>query len=97
MKEAGVGFENANMAISQNMSDGAQTGNRKTCGTFLGNQKPKNQTRKERRNEARSHIRKKLQENIDSMKGKNFLEQVQKLTLSGTWKRGLALTTPCLG
>lgn len=57
----------------------------------------KDQTRKKRGKEVRSHIRKNLQESIDSTKGINFIEQVEKLTLSGTWKRGFVLNTPGLG
>lgn len=69
----------------------------KHVGHSLGTRNLK--TRQEKKEEMKREVtlEKKLQENIDSMKGKNFLEQVQKLTLSGTWKRGLALTTPCLG
>lgn len=54
MKDAGVGLENANMAMGENMNAGDTTVG-KTSGKFLGDKKHKSQTRKERKRGEKSH------------------------------------------
>lgn len=51
--------------------------------------------KKERGKDVRSHLRKKLQESTDSTKGKNFIEQVEKLTI--IWIRVFVLAISGLG
>lgn len=75
--------------MCQTMSDKGYNNSEKTSVTYLGDKGVRQENREK---DVTSNIRKKkkkLLESIDSTRGKNIIEQVDELALSGTWKETL--------